>query len=49
MSRLENAEARFALCCLAYVCILDLAYGYLSRDVPLFLFLGYASGLQKSE
>jgi hypothetical protein len=50
MSMQGSAEASFALCCLAYVCILDLAYGHLSRDVSLFLFLGYASGLQgKSE
>jgi hypothetical protein len=47
---LENDEARFVLCCLVYVFLLDLAYGHVSRDISLFLFLGYASGLRvKSE
>jgi hypothetical protein len=42
-----NDEARFVLCCLVYVSLLDLAYGHISRDALLFVFLGYANGLHR--
>lgn len=41
----SNPEARFVLCCLAYVSIMDMASGRSSRDGLLFLFLGWAAGL----
>ena len=41
----HDLEVRFVLCSLVYVTIECMAYGRISRDALLFLFLGYASGL----
>jgi hypothetical protein len=40
---IEIAEARFVLCSLIYLATISLAYGLISRDGLLFLFLGYAA------
>ena len=43
----SDPEARFALCCLVYVSVMDMASGRSSRDALLFVFLGYAVGLHR--
>jgi hypothetical protein len=43
----SDPESRFALCCLVFVSIMDMASGRSSRDALLFLFLGYAVGLHR--
>jgi hypothetical protein len=40
-----SSEARFVLCSLAYLVLLTMAHGRISRDAVLFLFLGYAAGV----
>jgi hypothetical protein len=39
----QNSEAKFVLCCLAYVATIDMAHGSVSSDALLFLFLGYSA------
>lgn len=41
----NDLEVRFVLCSLVYLTALSLAYGRISRDTLLFLFLGYAVNL----
>ncbi|MGX9424864.1 O-antigen ligase family protein [Bradyrhizobium sp. LeoA1S1] len=43
-----NREARFVLCSLVFTLMLSMAHGRISRDVALFLFLGYAAKLRSS-
>ncbi|WP_456640209.1 O-antigen ligase family protein [Bradyrhizobium sp. USDA 10063] len=43
-----NREARFVLCSLVFTLMLGMAHGRISRDVALFLFLGYAAKLRSS-
>ena len=43
----EIVEARFVLCSLIYLATLSLAYGEVSREGLLFLFLGYAARLRE--
>ncbi len=40
-----NIEARFVSCSLAYLVLLTMAHGRISRDAVLFLFLGYAASV----
>lgn len=42
----HDYEARFVLCSLVFMILESLAHGRLSRDAVLFLFIGYAVGLQ---
>jgi hypothetical protein len=41
-----NSEARFVLCSLVFTLMLSMAHGRISRDAPLFLFLGYAAKIR---
>ncbi|MDI4234445.1 O-antigen ligase family protein [Bradyrhizobium sp. Arg237L] len=43
-----NREARFVLCSLVFTLMLSMAHGRISRDLALFLFLGYAAKLRSS-
>jgi hypothetical protein len=43
-----NREARFVLCSLVFTLMLGMAHGRISRDIALFLFLGYAAKLRSS-
>jgi hypothetical protein len=43
-----NGEARFVLCSLVFTLMLSMAHGRISRDITLFLFLGYAARLRSS-
>lgn len=43
-----NGEARFVLCSLVFTLMLSMAHGRISRDMTLFLFLGYAARLRSS-
>lgn len=43
-----NREARFVLCGLVFTLMLSVAHGRISRDMALFLFLGYAAKLRSS-
>jgi hypothetical protein len=43
-----NREARFVLCSLVFTLALGMAHGRISRDIALFLFLGYAAKLRSS-
>ncbi|MDO8401213.1 MAG: O-antigen ligase family protein [Bradyrhizobium sp.] len=47
LARYDNAS-RFVLCSLAYVVLISLAHGRLSRDGVLFAFLGAAVGLRET-
>ncbi|WP_225118036.1 O-antigen ligase family protein [Bradyrhizobium sp. BRP22] len=42
-----SPEIRIALCGLTFTILLTLAHGRVSRDITLFLFLGYAAALKK--
>jgi hypothetical protein len=44
----QNADARFALCSLAYVAAISLAHGRTSRDILLYALLGLAAGVYET-
>jgi hypothetical protein len=46
MSR-GDLEARFVLCSLFFLTCIAMAYGQISRDTLLFLFIGYTSGIRR--